>query len=117
MADYNAYWVDVLDYSDVPTSTVRPFDSSKNLFVGALTDDLYISKLGSSIQPFDNRAGAIQSTELPVARVSYYAMRGRDNTGYKTWVATGSPDTTGSQYTGQISGTMQDIVILQSWSS
>lgn len=46
---------------------------------------------------------------------NYYAMRGRDSVAYRTWVATGAPDTTGSQYTGTLSGSLSDIIVLHSW--
>lgn len=73
--------------------------------------------MGGTNSPFYNRnatLGAAVSASSG-ATTKYYAMRGRDSVGYKTWVATGAPDTTGAQYTGSISGSLTDIVILRSW--
>jgi hypothetical protein len=50
--------------------------------------------------------------------VIYYRMRGMDhNIGgkYDTWVVSGSPDYSGTHYTGSLSTPLRDIVIDSSW--
>lgn len=120
MADYSGGSIFTGDWSDIPMSDLRPRDNPLvGPFLGAVTDNDLICKIGGDLRPRDNPLPGWLGLELPVQNtVTYYhAMRGKDNSGYKTWVATGAPDTTASQYTGPADGTMTDIVVLQTWSS
>lgn len=57
----------------------------------------------------------------PPGTIIYYVMRGRDvdcgSVTYRTWTVTGSPDTTGSQYSGTKCGAnpLEDIVVVHTY--
>lgn len=100
--------IGLLKVNDVYLST---YSNDKQDVSVLKPNDVYLSTYSN-----DKQAVGRYSIELTSGTV-YYAMRGKNNSGYKTWVASGAPDTTASQYTGPVDGTMTDIVVLQTWSS
>lgn len=115
MADYSSGLLITGDWSNIPMSGYQLRDNPLGSSIISAGEWSNIPMSG--YQPRDNPMPGYLALMLPVPNTVtyYYAMRGKDNTGYKTWVATGTPDAAASQYTGTISGAMTDVVVLQSW--